>query len=87
MKLGLVTILPLLVSAGMAQEPARDPGQPPAEQQGAQRSAVDVQPGPPVIKNKDLWDQSGYFHPFTRMPRSTSQKRPGQEESSRAGGG
>ena len=35
----------------------------------AHRSAVEVKPGPPVIKRKDLWDASGYVHPFVRMPR------------------
>ncbi|MBZ5583302.1 MAG: phosphatase PAP2 family protein [Acidobacteriia bacterium] len=45
--------------------------QPPqAQEQGeAQRAAPAVQPGPPAIKNKDLWAQTGYFHPFVRMPR------------------
>jgi membrane-associated phospholipid phosphatase len=33
-----------------------------------QRSALDVEPGPPVIKNKDRWDGTGYLHPFSRMP-------------------
>jgi membrane-associated phospholipid phosphatase len=80
MKLG-VTILSLFLAAAFGQttpdSTATSPGaQTPAEQsrpaddqQGAQRSAVDVKPGPPVIKQKDLWDQSGYLHPFTRMPR------------------
>ena len=35
----------------------------------AQRSAIEVKPGGQVLKNKDLWDDTGYFHPFTRMPR------------------
>jgi len=41
-----------------------------AENQPApQHSALEVQPGAPVIKQRDLWDQSGVFHPFVRMPR------------------
>ncbi|SPF54789.1 Phosphoesterase, PA-phosphatase related (fragment) [Candidatus Sulfopaludibacter sp. SbA4] len=51
-------------------------GQPPPQgpdqkkpQEEAQRSALDVQPGPQVIKPKDLWDQTGTFHPFVRMPK------------------
>jgi len=28
-----------------------------------------VKPGPPVIKEKDLWTETGVFHPFLRMPR------------------
>lgn len=35
----------------------------------AQRSTLDVQPGPQVIKQKDLWERTGYFHPFVRMPK------------------
>ena len=36
----------------------------------AQRSTVlEVEPGPPVIKQKDLWVGTGYFHPFVRMPK------------------
>jgi membrane-associated phospholipid phosphatase len=35
----------------------------------AQRSAVDVKPGAPVIKNKDIWNETGFFHPFVRMPK------------------
>lgn len=34
-----------------------------------QRSTLDVKPGPPVIKQKDLWDGTGYLHPFVRMPK------------------
>lgn len=35
----------------------------------AQRSAIEVKPGPAVIKQKDLWERTGYFHPFIRMPK------------------
>jgi membrane-associated phospholipid phosphatase len=58
------------------------PDQPPAKEQAkpddttqnkppgeAQRSALEVMPGPPVIKQKDLWEGTGYFHPFVRMPK------------------
>lgn len=51
--------------AGLASAQTPVPDQP----SGAQRSAVEVKPGPPVIKQKDLWDQTGYFHPFVRMPK------------------
>lgn len=34
-----------------------------------QESTLEVKPGPPVIKQKDLYDRSGYFHPFVRMPK------------------
>ena len=38
-------------------------------QSEAQRSILEVKPGPPVIKQKDLWVGTGYFHPFVRMPK------------------
>jgi len=38
-------------------------------QQDSQKSAVDVSSGPPVIKQKDIWDETGFFHPFVRMPK------------------
>ncbi len=28
-----------------------------------------MRPGPEVIKSKDLWTQTGMFHPFVRMPK------------------
>jgi hypothetical protein len=35
----------------------------------SQRTTLEVKPGPPVIKQKDLWDGTGYIHPFVRMPK------------------
>jgi len=35
----------------------------------ADRSVLDVKPGEEAIKNKDLFESSGYFHPFMRMPK------------------
>jgi membrane-associated phospholipid phosphatase len=32
-------------------------------------TAIQVQPSTPVVKNKDLWEGTGVFHPFKRMPR------------------
>jgi len=32
-------------------------------------STLEVKPGPPVIKEKDLWNETGYAHPFVRMPK------------------
>jgi len=60
-----------------ATDPATAPGSPAAsaatqEQTtpaSANRSVLDVQPGEKAIKNKDLWERSGYFHPFLRMPK------------------
>jgi membrane-associated phospholipid phosphatase len=58
------------------------PDQPPPQEQAkpddktqdqpageAQRSTLEVKPGPQVIKQKDLWEGTGYFHPFVRMPK------------------
>jgi len=48
------------------------PGSGSADEQStseAQHSAIEVKPGPPVIKQKDLWEGTGYFHPFVRMPK------------------
>ena len=32
------------------------------------RSTVEVKPGPPVVKEKDRWNESGVLHPLLRMP-------------------
>jgi membrane-associated phospholipid phosphatase len=32
-------------------------------------SVLGVKPGSPAIKDKDLYDQTGFFHPFVRMPK------------------
>jgi len=34
-----------------------------------EHSALKVKPGSEVIKPKDLWTDTGYFHPFIRMPK------------------
>jgi membrane-associated phospholipid phosphatase len=48
-----------------AQEPAVPQNQTPPD---TQRSVIEVKPGTPAIKNKDLYEKNGYFHPFLRMP-------------------
>jgi membrane-associated phospholipid phosphatase len=62
-----------------AQQPSAT--SPPTQEQGAgapqgqepegaaRRSTIEVTPGPPAIKNKDLWEGTGWFHPFVRMPK------------------
>lgn len=37
--------------------------------QKADRSTVEVTPGPPVITQQDLYEGTGFFHPFLRMPK------------------
>jgi membrane-associated phospholipid phosphatase len=38
-------------------------------QEEPRHGALEVKPGPPVIKQKDIWEATGYFHPFVRMPK------------------
>jgi membrane-associated phospholipid phosphatase len=52
---------------GFAQSGAADRNNPPNE---AHRSTVlKVKPGPPALKIKDTFPQTGYWHPFRRLPR------------------
>jgi hypothetical protein len=46
-------------------------GQTPPEdgQDAAQSSTLEVKPGPPALKQKDIWNETGFFHPFVRMPK------------------
>lgn len=63
---------PVVQDQAQSTPPQQAPDTPSAgtQNQGdAQRSAAQVKPGPPVIKQKDLWDASGYFHPFVRLPK------------------
>jgi membrane-associated phospholipid phosphatase len=55
-----------LALAGFAQstEPATETKGPESKS-----STIDVTQGPQVIKNKDLWNETGYWHPFVRMPK------------------
>ena len=38
------------------------------EQNGTQRSVLQPKPAGQLIKPKDLYDKTGYWHPFLRMP-------------------
>src|SRR2546421_1699443 len=49
----LLALLLILSSAAQAQE----------------RSVIETKPATPVIQEKDLWERSGWLHPFRRMPR------------------
>lgn len=51
-----------------AQAPVTDPGANSPQSQKPD-SAIEAKPGGEVLKPKDLWDSSGYFHPFVRMPK------------------
>jgi membrane-associated phospholipid phosphatase len=76
-----VLVLVFCACGAFGQAPAPDCDQPQLDAQArpddttqnkpqddAQRSAIEVKPGPPVIKQKDLWEGAGFFHPFARMP-------------------
>jgi membrane-associated phospholipid phosphatase len=72
-------LLAVLTVPAYSQEPSAVPnvagGEPAAVEQDpappaqADRSVIEVKPGGQVIKNKDLWEGTGYFHPFGRMPK------------------
>lgn len=49
----LLPALLIMVSAAAAQE----------------ESTIKTEPAAPVLKEKDLWEKSGFLHPFRRMPR------------------
>ena len=34
-----------------------------------EQTAIETKPATPVIKDKDLWEKTGFFHPFRRMPK------------------
>lgn len=65
MKVLLLTLLLLLPASAQDQQSAGTPQSGKKED----RAVIDVKPGGQVIKNKDLWEQTGYFHPFLRMPK------------------
>lgn len=44
-------------------------GQTSNQNQTHQDSTIQVKPGPPVLKQKDIWNEKGIFHPFVRMPK------------------
>ena len=60
---------PLPAPAQQAQQKQPQTTAPDRDRVEAPHSALEVKPGPQVIKEKDLWTQTGVFHPFVRMPR------------------
>lgn len=58
--------------APLPDNPAREPAQyaaPEKSQDEAKRSTLEVKPGSPAIKPKDVWNATGFLHPFVRMPK------------------
>jgi hypothetical protein len=68
----MAVIVMCAAQTGVGQAPQEDrvggQAQTPAPQQEP-RSIVEVKPGAPVIKQKDIWNETGFFHPFVRMPK------------------
>src|ERR1700692_254794 len=67
------TLVALFVASSFArpalgQTPSSDTS---AEVEETEKRAptLEVKPGPEVIKDKDLWNETGYLHPFLRMPK------------------
>jgi membrane-associated phospholipid phosphatase len=57
-------------AAPQAASPAQDQSpSPQSAQDESNRSAIKVKPGGEAIKDKDLWEKTGYVHPFERMPK------------------
>jgi membrane-associated phospholipid phosphatase len=46
-----------------------DEGQQNVQPEQRNRSVLDIQPGTKAIKDTDLFEKTGYWHPFVRMPR------------------
>jgi membrane-associated phospholipid phosphatase len=67
------SLIILLVSSSwtipsFSQTSSTDVG-PDAEATEKKPSTLEVTPGPPVIKEKDFWNETGYWHPFIRLPK------------------
>lgn len=76
LKAGTCLILFGFLLPAYAQEPApksaaTDSQNSPAKTAAGQAkdTILGIKPGAPVLKNKDLYDQTGFLHPFVRMPR------------------
>jgi membrane-associated phospholipid phosphatase len=58
-----------IASVALGQTPDQLPVTPKPQDQTQQDSTIQVEPGPPVLKQKDIWNETGIFHPFLRMPK------------------
>jgi len=69
----LSLVLPLFAQTGSQQSPNRSTSeQAPQSQTASDQTSPSVtqpKPGGQVIKQKDLYDSTGYLHPFRRMPK------------------
>ena len=65
LRAGLIFIT-LVLPACAQDSVAADTDSPQAPQ--ATDSALGVKPGSPALKDKDIYEQTGFFHPFLRMP-------------------
>ena len=57
----------IVTLTAVAQDKPQD--NPPQEKSPQDKTAIEVKPAEPVIKQADLWEQNGVLHPFHRMPR------------------
>ncbi len=69
MKFILFVSLLLPGAIGLSAQSTPPETRPQQNQNEAQRSVLEVKPGERAIKSKDVWEKTGYFHPFRRMPR------------------
>jgi membrane-associated phospholipid phosphatase len=58
-----------IASIALGQTRDQQPITPKPQDQRQQDSAIQVEPGPPVLKQKDIWNETGIVHPFVRMPK------------------
>jgi membrane-associated phospholipid phosphatase len=64
-----VRLLINLALASSVSLVANGQDQPRQSQGDKNNSAIQVKPGGEAIKNIDLWEKTGYLHPFARMPK------------------
>src|ERR1700716_2644803 len=61
----VTALVSLLINLPAFSQSSTDSSEPPEKP----ASTIEVKPGPPVLKEKDLWNETGYAHPFVRMPK------------------
>lgn len=66
LKFGLIIAISLPLAAQVSDQTNTAQATP---EQEASRSVIQPKPGEEVIKPKDLYEGTGYFHPFVRMPK------------------
>ena len=62
-------LLFVFLLSALPPSPQQPVGAPPPGQGESNRSVLKPKPGQEAIKEKDLYDRTGYMHPFARMPK------------------